>query len=313
MVSEWVEQGILSFSQMFPERTFFNLEWNVRGMLAVLLVSLICGAVGSLVVGNRMAFFSDALAHCAFAGVSLGFLLALAAGVRNQTEFYQWITPVMVAFGILVGLAIAYVRERTRLANDTVIAVFFAGAVGFGAILLQYVSRVTMFDPENFLFGSPLLATSDDIVLLFLVAVGTLAVLTFMYNDLVLASFNPSLAAARRVRVRLCNTLFIVLLAFVINVCIRMVGVLLINAVLIVPAATAANLCRNMRQLFWVSMAICVLVGIGGQWLSWTIIVATPRGDPQSFGVSGMMVVLSVVLFFVSMYVGPLLRRGQSA
>src|SRR5438874_3527021 len=139
MLSGWLDRAINSFNEHFPPNTFFNFDFQVRGTLAVLLVGLLCGAVGSLVVGNRMAFFSDALAHCAFAGVALGVLVALLAGVRDKNKFYDWILPIMVVFGIVVGLLIAYVREKTNLANDTVIGVFFAGAMGLGAVLLKFV------------------------------------------------------------------------------------------------------------------------------------------------------------------------------
>src|SRR5438132_564639 len=113
MLSGWLDSGIHWFTDFFPEGSFFSLDYQVRSVLAVILVSLVCGSVGALVVGNRLAFFSDALAHCAFAGIALGFLLALAFGVRDQAEFSEWITPVMVVFGILVGLGISWVRESS--------------------------------------------------------------------------------------------------------------------------------------------------------------------------------------------------------
>ncbi len=69
MYDTWLDRVVVEFSQLWPEGTFFSVGFHVYGLLAVLLVSATCGAVGSLVVGNRMAFFSDALAHCAFAGV----------------------------------------------------------------------------------------------------------------------------------------------------------------------------------------------------------------------------------------------------
>src|SRR5262249_30898977 len=165
-----------------------------------------------LVVSNRMAFFSDALAHCSFAGVGLGFLIALARGVRDQTEFMEWALPVMVTFGILVGLGIAWVRERSGLSADTVIGVFFAGAIGFGAIILKLVSQRRVFSPENFLFGNTVLVSGTSLCYLLLLLLLTGGVLAWIYNDLVLASFNPSLALSRRVRIRLCNFAFIVLL-----------------------------------------------------------------------------------------------------
>src|SRR4029077_5041834 len=91
-----LKQAIDWFCLQMPENTFFRLEFNVYGLLALVLVSLICGSVGALVVGNRMAFFSDALAHCAFAGVALGFLLALAFGFSlaqiRAPEAHRFIT-----------------------------------------------------------------------------------------------------------------------------------------------------------------------------------------------------------------------------
>src|SRR5436190_18143698 len=98
MLSSWLDRLIDNFCELFEPYTFFSFPQNVHGLLAVILVSILYGAVGALVVGNRMAFFSDALAHCAFAGVALGFLIAQASGVREPQEFYHWITPIMVGF-----------------------------------------------------------------------------------------------------------------------------------------------------------------------------------------------------------------------
>src|SRR5581483_7471924 len=120
----WLDQAILWITRQFPAWHYFNMPWNVRGVLAVIMASLVCGAVGSMVVGNRMAFFSDALAHCAFAGIALGILMALLGGVTDERQFWHWVTPIMIGFGIAVGIGIAWVRERTGLASDTVIGVF---------------------------------------------------------------------------------------------------------------------------------------------------------------------------------------------
>jgi zinc transport system permease protein len=312
VLSEWLDDRITWFTSHFSPYSFFGINHNVTSLIAVVLVALVCGTVGALVVGNRMAFFSDALAHCAFAGISLGFLLALAAGVKDQTEFSHWITPVMVVFGILVGLGIDWVRERSGLSSDTVIGVFFAGAIGFGAIILRLVSERRYFQPENFLFGSPSSVSSTDILQLVGLLLLTGFLLARMYNQLVLSSFNPSLALSRGVRVRLCNATFIVLLALVVNLCLQTVGALLINAMLVVPAATAANLCRNMRQLFWSTVGLCLLVGLAGQALSWNLTVAASYqgGERISFDVGGIMVVLSVLLFFASLILRPWLRRN---
>jgi zinc transport system permease protein len=311
VIIEALDKAIKSFTLLMPPETYLSFTFNIRGLLAVVLVSLICGAVGSLVVGNRMAFFSDALAHCAFAGVSLGFLLALFGGVQKQSDYYHWITFIMVVFGITVGVAIAYVREKTVLASDTVIGVFFAGAIGFGAMLFTVASSRAYFTPESFLFGDPVAVNAEDLLVLFSLAVVTVGLLAWQYNSLVFTSFNPSLARSRRVPVRLCNYLFVVLLALIVNLCLKTVGALLINALLIVPAATAANICRNMRQLFWTTVGLCLGAGVLGHWLSFEVRLSDAHGKAIAFGAGGTIVVLSVLLFFATMALGPWLRGRQ--
>jgi zinc transport system permease protein len=307
----WVDRWLGGLANQFPDGSAFNSPSHVHAFLAILLVSFICGAVGSMVVGNRMAFFSDALAHCAFAGVALGLLVGLLTGI-GKLQLLPWIPVIMVGFGIVVGLGIAIVRDQTAQASDTIIGVFFAGAIGFGAVLLQFNAR-QYFNPENFLFGDLVLVTGQEILVLLLLSVVTFGFLLWMNNRLVFASFNVSLARSRQINVRLCNYLFIVLLAVIVNLCLNTVGALLINGLLIVPAATAANLCRNMRQLFWWSIGLCLFAGVAGQWLSWEVYVATSSGAPVHPGESGTIVVVSVMLFFLSMLVGPWIkeRRGS--
>lgn len=314
-LEEQLNQVFNAIARLFPADSYLYYSFNVKGLLAVVLVSLICGAVGSLVVGNRMAFYSDALAHCALAGIALGILLALLAGIRDHKEFQHWIVPIMVIFGVLIGLAIAFVRETTNLTSDTVIGVFFAGAMGFGAMLLkaQAGSSRAVANPESLLFGEVLSVTPLDLLYLIALGVLTLALLGGMYNQLVFASFSPSLAMSRRVPVRLCNYCFVILLALVVNLCVKVVGVLLINAMLVVPAATAANISRNMRQMFWFTILLCLLAGTVGHYVSDRIEIPLARGEPLQFGPAGTIVMLSVLLFFGSMIVGPLLRGRQAA
>jgi zinc transport system permease protein len=305
-VDTWLEEVIRELARQFPDGTFWSFTFNLQGLLAVFLVSLVSGAVGSLVVGNRMAFFSDALAHCAFAGVGLGLLMGLLAGATTTREFNDWVLPIMLGFGVLVGILIALVREKTALASDTVIGVFFAGAIGFGALVLTALSRRSYFHPENFLFGEPVIVTALELILLFVLTLVTAGMLAWMYNDMVFTSFNSSLARSRRIPVRLYRYLFIILLAGIVNMCLKIVGALLINALLIVPAATAANVCRNMRQLFWVTISLCVVSGVGGMLLQWELAMPDPAGAGEMrFGTSGIIVVCSVILFFLSMLVGP--------
>ena len=130
------------------------------------------------------------------------------------------------------------------------------------------------------------------------------------YNQLVFASFNPSLARSRRIALRLQNYLFIVLLAVIVNVCLQAAGILLINAMLIVPAAAAVNVSRNLRQMYWWTIAISLIAGLGGMWLSKYQLPI--RGVKIPLGTSGCIVLLCVLAFVISMFVGPWLRSRRS-
>lgn len=300
----WLDQILNSFAANFSEGSFFNQVFNLRAMLALALVSLTCGAVGSMVVGSRMAFFSDALAHCAFAGVSLGYVIfeLFILGARPKEEFWEWVTPIMVVFGIAVGAGIAYVRGQTGLASDTVIGVFFAFSLGFAAMLKNVINDRSVFSLEDFLFGDPLFVSASEILYMAGLAVFTWVFLFFFYNRMVFSSFNSSLALSRRYPVNLLYYLFVILLALIVNLCLRYVGVLLINALLIVPAATAFNLGRNLREVFWITVLLSVFVCLAGLGASWELQVRSGI----KFGVSGTIVMLGVGLFFCSMIVGKL-------
>jgi len=311
-MGDWVESAIRAFNANFDKASFFSDYQQVAALLALALVGVSCGAVGSVVVGTRMAFFSDALAHCAFAGIGIGFLffeLVLAPAGTPASQFWSWVTPLMIGFGILVGFGIAAVKQATGLASDTIIGVFFAGAIGLAAALRRIIQNRQFFSLEDLLFGNPLFTRGADLVSLALLAVLTLAVLAWIGNALFLASFNTSLALSRRMASPWHQYVFMILLAILVNVCLRTVGLLLINTLLVVPAATAANLSRNLRQMFWLTMALCVGCCLGGLWLSWNLL----GWFEINLEIAGTVVLLSVGLFFLSVVARPWRARARAA
>ena len=304
-MEDWLKTAIeaLAAALSSPGAKVYPLE--IRAVLAVLLVSLTCGIVGSLVIGNRMAFFSDAMAHTAFAGVSLallGIILATGATTGREVEPYLWVIPLaMCAVGAVCGILIAFVREKTNLANDTVIGVFFAAALGLAALLLRPLRKIVTFDLEGYLFGDLTSITEKDLLILMLLAVATVFLVGGRYNSFVFGSFNPSLARSRGIAVRLNNYLFIVLLAMVVNLSIRAVGILLINALLIVPAAAAANVSGNLRRMFWFTCAGSVAAGLLGYNLSTRMGISLNGSEPLPVGPAGAIVLVIVAWFAASL------------
>lgn len=297
------------FASLFPDGTFLNSAPNLYAAIAILLASFICGSMGGLVVGNRSAFFSDALAHCAFAGVALGYIFCLVAGIPDD-QFREWTTIVMLAFGIVIGLLIAWVRDRTELASDTVIGVFFAFAIGLGAVFSKLIGQRRRFiTVDSFIFGHPLGAQPSDVIALAALLALTIAFLAVYYNQMILTSVHPSLAKSRGVPIEFLRYALIVLLALIVNLCLQIVGVLLVNGLLIVPAAAAANVSRNLREHFWWTLALTVACGLLGQILCWEVY----NQFQLELGISGAIIVLLSACFFLSMAVGPRLRGRGAA
>lgn len=286
---------------------------DIRPPVGLLCVAVACGACGSLVVGNRMAFFSDAMAHTAVAGVTVAVLgMVLFAGVNQsgQLDQYRTVIPlVMAVVGAVVGLTIAIIQEKTSLSSDTVIGVFFALALGFAGLLLPALQEKARIPLEEILFGQLLWLDDFRLLMLLGMAVGTVLIIALGYNGFLLGSFNPSLANSRGIPVRWNNYVFVVLLAVVVNLSVYAVGVLLINALLVVPAAAATNVSRNLRQMFWVTLLGCVACAVVGY-------RASTSGNDLDFGSvqlspgpSGAVVVTCVGWFFLSLVVRVVLKR----
>jgi len=314
-LADWLDRSLFWLAGLFPEGTQFDNPTSLRGFVALLLVCLACGAIGSLVVGGRMAFFSDALAHGSFASVSIGYVIFITMvthRAEDQHHFWDWVTPVMVIFGMLFGYGIAAIRQRTGLSSDTVIGVFFATSQGIAATLRNILQSRKLFSLEMFLFGDPLFVQSKDVVVLAFQVVLVAVVLSFVYNSLLLSGFNTSLALSRRVPARLSSYVFVMLLAVVVTLCVRMVGVLLINALLVVPAAAACNLARNLRQLFWWTIGLCMFAGVAGQFIAWEVEARLLADSGMRVGVPGTVILVCVSLFGLSMALPPLRRWWQA-
>lgn len=307
---DWVNQLVLALADGFGTSAY-----DVKALLALLLVAITCGVVGSLVIGNRMAFFSDAMAHTAMAGVTLALLgMVVLAGVRDTkaAEQYRWAIPVVMAVvGAIVAVAIAVIQERTALTSDTVIGVFFALALGFAGLLLPALNAKVKLPLEEILFGQLLFVDEVRLLMLFGMTAATILLIGWRYNSFLLGSFNPSLANSRGLPVRWDQYLFVALLAVVVNLSVYAVGVLLINALLVVPAAAAANVSRNLRRMFWFTLLGSVGCAVVGYRVSSTFVFALGPSKDDEFDLrpSGAVVLACVGWFFASLVVRAIRRR----
>jgi zinc transport system permease protein len=227
-----------------------------NALLAVLLVTPLFGLLGTMVVNNKMAFFSDALGHSALTGIAIGVILGMADPL--------W---AMLTFSILLAVGISVVKASTTSSPDTIIGVFSATAVALGIVILSRAGGFTKY--SRFLIGDLLSISPNELIMLVFLVLGVLIFWGFMFNQLLLVSINPSLARSRGSNVRLLEILFSIIMAIIVTISIQWVGLLIINSLLILPAAAARNISRDMRQYHLFSVSIALLSGLAGLLLSY--------------------------------------------
>ena len=235
--------------------SFVQYDFMKNALLAVLLITPLFGLTGTMVINNRMSYYSDALGHSALAGIALGVMLG-----------FQDFLLSMILFAILFGLALATVKNRARASTDTIIGVFSSSAVALGIALLSRHGGFTKY--SSYLVGDILAVRAGDILILLIVLALTLIFWLVFFNPLLLMSVNPSLARSKGVRVRLIEIAFMMLIAILVTVSIKWVGTLLINALLILPAAAARNLAGNVRRYQRMAVLFSMLSGLVGLLLS---------------------------------------------
>ena len=222
-----------------------------NALLAIVIIAPLMGILGTMAVNNKMAFFSDALGHSALTGVALGVLL----GIKNEIIS-------LVAFGVLLALVITRVKNKGNASSDTVISVFSSTAIALGLLVLSYGGGFAKY--SAYLVGDILSVTPGEILCLFITLIVVVIIWAVIYNKLLLISINRELAASRGIKTVLYENIFVIVVAVVVMLSIKSVGILLINSLLILPAATARNVSKNSRSYLTVSVITSLLCGVFG-------------------------------------------------
>lgn len=246
-----------------------------RGMLAGLMVGVLCAVLGCYVVLRSMAFLGDAMAHAVLPGVAIAYLL-------GGNLFFG-----ALGAAVVVALGIGFFSRKGAVKEDTAIGILFTAALALGIALISSI-RTYAVDLSHILFGNVLGVSESDLWLTAGIGAAILLVTLLAYKPFLVISFDPVLAATLRLPVEFFRTLMLVLLAFTIVVSIQSVGVGLVAAMLVTPAATAYLLARRLPAM----MALAALVGafssVVGLYASYYLNIA-----------SGAAIVLTATLCFL--------------
>ncbi|HEN8726754.1 TPA: metal ABC transporter permease [Pseudomonas putida] len=262
LVQEWATAGYL------PEALAYGFV--VNALLAGMMIGPVLGGLGTLVVVKRFAFFSEAVGHAALTGVAIGILLG---------EPYTGPYGSLFGYCLLFGILLNFLRNRTGLSPDTLIGVFLSVSLALGAsLLLMLAGKINVHILENVLFGSVLTVSGQDLVVLGIVAVLVLALALPLYNRIMLASFNPQLAAVRGVAVKTLDYLFVVLVTLVTVAAVKVIGAILVGALLVIPAAAARLVSQSLKGFFFLSVVIATISTLFGILLPIVFDLPVPSG-----------------------------------
>ena len=256
-----------------------------NAFLAVLLVTPLFGLISTMVVSNRMAFFSDSLGHGAFTGIAIGVLLGSVSPLLS-----------LVVFSVVFALFITYIKNKSTASTDTIIGVFSATAIALGLMIMSH-GGFNKF--SSFLIGDILSITPDDLSALAVVFVLGLIAWGLLFNQLLVLSINSSFARSRGIPAFWIESAFASLLAVVVSISIQWVGILIINAMLVLPAAGARKIANNVKQYHLFSVLIAMFSGFLGLMLAYYFDMAA----------GATIVVISSVLFFLTLLLKPYFSR----
>ena len=261
----------------------------LRALAGALIVAVVCASVGVFVVLRGLAFLGDAIAHAAFPGVVIAYLLRLDLIIGGS------IAAVAGALGMGV------LARRSGLREDTAIGVVFSGMFALGLVLFSGIRSYTG-DLLGVLFGNVLGITTGQLVAVGVIAALVLLALAVLWKEFMFVSFDPTGAAATGMRLALYDALLLGLIGLTIAISIQIVGIVLVVAMLVTPAATARLVAIDLRQMLVISIAFATAAALSGIYLSYYLNTA-----------SGGTIVLVSTLLFGAMWAARALVGSRSS
>jgi len=233
-----------------------QLEFIRNALLAGVLVSIVCGVIGTLVVVNRIVFLAGGIAHAAYGGIGLSFFMGWPYAVGTT------------GVSLLSAGVMAAVTLNARHRVDAMVGVIWAVGMAMGVILLDLTPGYNV-DLMSFLFGSILAVPVSDLWQMAAIGLVVIAIVTYYYNDFLAMSYDDEFARLRNVPVTFLYCLLLAMVALTVVMIIRVVGLILVIALLTIPPFIAEKLTGSLRAMMVLSSILSCLFTSTGLWLSY--------------------------------------------
>ena len=256
----------------------FAFAFMQRGLIASLIVGIICSLIGCFVVIRSMAFLGDAMAHAILPGIAIAYILGSSL-----------ILGALIA-AVIIALGIGFLSKQAKIKEDTAIGILFTAALAVGIAIMSTI-RAFAIDLTHILFGNILGVSNKDVIFVAVMGGIILILLIIFFKEFMIISFDPVFAFTQKIRVNFFNNFLLILLSLTIVISIQTVGVVLVTAMLVTPGAAAYLISRKLKQMMFISAGFGILASIAGLYLSYYANIS-----------SGSAIVLSATVIFLVVF-----------
>lgn len=258
-------------------QALFDYQFMQNALIACILASIVCGVIGVIVVEKKLVMMSGGIAHTAYGGVGLGYLIGFE--------------PIIGAFlfSVCAALGIGVVKRRGGVQSDVIIGLFWSVGMALGIV---FIALMPGYPPDisSYLFGNILSVTKADLYLMIILSLTVVFIVIALFHDWKAYLFDEEFASIIGIKTVFLEYLLLVLVAMTVVVLIRVVGIILVLALLTAPSAMAALFSKRLKSRMMFAVFFGMLFSISGLWISYTLNIAS----------GACIVILSVVCYFLT-------------
>ncbi|MEC2160996.1 metal ABC transporter permease [Virgibacillus halodenitrificans] len=261
-----------------------HYEFLQKALLTSVMVGIICGVIGCFIILRGMALMGDAISHAVLPGVALSYFLGI--------NFFFG----AVFTGVVTAIGIGYISQNSRIKNDSSIGIMFTSAFALGIVLITLMKSST--DLYHILFGNVLAVRPSDMWMTLIIGIIVLASVYLFYKELLVTSFDETMAQAYGLPTKLIHYFLMTLLTMVTVASLQTVGIVLVVAMLITPAATAYLLTNRLSMMLFLSSGFGIISAVLGLYISYRANLAS----------GATIVLVATGLFIITLIFSP--RHG---
>lgn len=272
---------------------FMTLKFLQYALVAAILIGFTAPLIGSFVVVRRMSLIADALSHVTLAGIALSLLISgMVAQLADLNPLYLGIVTSVIA-----ALTIDWLRAKYKHFQELAIPIIMATGMGLGATFISLANGFSM-DLVSFLFGTVSAVALTDVYTILIVTIVVVIFVFAFYKELLFLSFDEEQARVSGIRLRLVHILFMIVVALVIAISMRIVGILLVSSLITLPVAAALRIAKSFKMTIFLAIIFGEIATILGLILAYQFDLA-PGGMIVLIAVLELIIVMLLERFWI--------------